>query len=278
MALIQCSNCGKDVSDKAKICPNCGTQLIDENSTPEQETPAVIVCEECGTEYAEDAEVCPNCGNPTPVKTEPTDAEPQKAEVVSVNLPVKIPTKKIAIISVIAVIVFALIAIIASVAQKNAEKEAAASYASNLESATSLMLTGAAEAESAGNLIKSVWYNAIYEKRDSSTDKYTKPRGYWVDDFNEALGNLFADSTFKNKISKIETNQKSVESLMRKLKNPPAEYEDAYDAIKDLYNAYLELTNLATNPQGSLQTFSSNFNKADSDTLKYYKAMKTYID
>lgn len=35
------------------------------------------------------------------------------------------------------------------------------------------MLDGAAKAENAGNLIKSVWYNAIYEERDTETDKYT---------------------------------------------------------------------------------------------------------
>lgn len=24
MALIKCSECGKDISDKASVCPNCG--------------------------------------------------------------------------------------------------------------------------------------------------------------------------------------------------------------------------------------------------------------
>ena len=32
------------------------------------------------------------------------------------------------------------------------------------------MLEGASDAESSGNLIKKVWYNAIYEKRDIETD------------------------------------------------------------------------------------------------------------
>lgn len=32
MALIKCQECGKDVSDKAKICPNCGYPICEEES------------------------------------------------------------------------------------------------------------------------------------------------------------------------------------------------------------------------------------------------------
>lgn len=67
------------------------------------------------------------------------------------------------------------------------------------------MLTGASEAESAGNLIKQVWCNAIYEEKDDDTDNYTRPEGSFVSDFNEALGNLFADSSFSSKIKVVDT-------------------------------------------------------------------------
>ena len=60
MALISCSNCGKEVSDKAKICPNCGCQLIEEIIA--EETP--IICEDCGSEIPPDADACPKCGCP----------------------------------------------------------------------------------------------------------------------------------------------------------------------------------------------------------------------
>ena len=32
MALIKCSECGKEVSDKAKACPNCGNPIREEES------------------------------------------------------------------------------------------------------------------------------------------------------------------------------------------------------------------------------------------------------
>ena len=151
-------------------------------------------------------------------------------------------------------------------------------YSDNLQLAAVTMLTGASDAESSANLIKQVWYNAIYEKRDDKTDKYTRPKGYFVYDFNDALGNLYADSSFSSKISSIEDNQDTVNGLMKKLKNPPDEYKDAYDAVSDLYDAYISLTNCATDPSGSLQTYSSTFNDADTNTLNAYKAMELYLD
>lgn len=79
-------------------------------------------------------------------------------------------------------------------------------------------------------------------------------------------------------ISSIKENQDSVNKLMKKLKNPPEEYKDAYDAISDLYDAYISLTNCATNPSGSLQTYSDTFNDADTNTLNAYKAMELYLE
>lgn len=38
------------------------------------------------------------------------------------------------------------------------------------------------------------------------------------------------------------------------------------------------LTNCATDPSGSLQTYSSTFNDADTNTLNAYKAMELYLD
>ncbi len=32
MSLIKCNECGKELSDKAEICPNCGTKIIQNNS------------------------------------------------------------------------------------------------------------------------------------------------------------------------------------------------------------------------------------------------------
>lgn len=281
MALIKCSNCEKEISDKAKVCPQCGQPVV--LVTPTVEERLSILCEECSAEIPEGMEACPNCGCPVSQKQDIVEEAPQKVEVTAVKLPKMTRSiKKYMIIAIVAIIVAIAVLLVGnSIHQQKLVEEAAKlseKYTANLETASYTMLLGAIEAEEAGNLIKSVWYNAIYEERDSTTDKYTRPNGYFVDDFNDALSNLFSDSDFKNTISSIESNQELVSSLMKDLRNPPEEYEDAYEALKELYEAYTSLTNLATNPSGSLTTFSQNFNTADTEVANCYDAMKLYIE
>ena len=55
MALIQCPNCGKEISDKAQSCVYCGYIFSQE---------AKKTCPECGNELEQDVSVCPQCGYP----------------------------------------------------------------------------------------------------------------------------------------------------------------------------------------------------------------------
>ena len=158
------------------------------------------------------------------------------------------------------------------------QEQKAIEYGENLETLSNLMLNGAVEAETSGSLIYSVWYNSIYEKRSTSTDPYTRPNGYFVSDFDTALGNLFSDEDFSSKIVYIKNNQERVTSMMKKMKNPPEEWKDAYEDLQDFYDSYIELTNLVTNPTGSLQTYSSDFNDADSAVSNAYSKMKLNFD
>ena len=270
MATVECPNCGEQVSDKAKKCVHCGAVLI-----PEEKR----YCQECGAELDVEADVCPKCG--CPVENEKgSEAVPQQVEVTGVKIAKK--SKQIIAITAVVLAIVALIVVAVVQGQKKKEAEEATKrieeYSANLEFVTYSMLSGAGDAETCGNLIKKVWYNAIYEERDNSTDKYTRPNGYFVSDFNDALQNLYSDSNFSFQISGIQDNQDTVNSLMKKLKNPPDEYEDAYEAVTELYDAYLTLTNLVTDPSGSLQTFSSNFNDADSEAVKCFNGVKMYLE
>lgn len=53
MALIKCSECGREVSDKAKTCPNCGASV------------KKVFCRHCGEMIDSDCVVCPKCGKQT---------------------------------------------------------------------------------------------------------------------------------------------------------------------------------------------------------------------
>lgn len=274
MAMTTCPNCGEQISDKAKKCVHCGTVLV-----PEEKK----YCPDCGAELEEGMDICSKCGCPIENIIE-TEKTPQQVEVTGVKITKK--SKKIIVIATIAVLVAAIITAIGvqthkknvtakavAEAQKQSEK-----YGTNLNMAAYSMLSGASDAETCGNLIKQVWYNAIYKESDSTTNKYTKPDGYFVSDFNDALQNLFSDSSFSGQIADINSNKDTVNSLMKKLKNPPEEYKDAYESLSKLYDAYISLTNLVTDPTGSLQTYSQNFNDADNETLNCYNALKMYLE
>lgn len=64
MAIIQCRNCGRQISDKAAVCPGCGAGQVEEQF----QSPATRTCEECGEQVPEASRECPNCGCPISVK------------------------------------------------------------------------------------------------------------------------------------------------------------------------------------------------------------------
>ena len=65
---------------------------------------------------------------------------------------------------------------------------------------------------------------------------------------------------------------------MKELQNPPSDCKEAYESVKELYSAYLEFTGMVIDPSGSLQSFSNDFNSADSEITKCYNAAKTYLN
>lgn len=55
MALIQCTECGRMISDKAACCPNCGAPVEKQ-----------VICEDCGFAMSPSMVSCPECGCPNP--------------------------------------------------------------------------------------------------------------------------------------------------------------------------------------------------------------------
>lgn len=58
MALIKCSECNKEISSSAKVCPHCGIKQSNE------------VCPECGKKINGDEQNCPECGFPLVKKSQ----------------------------------------------------------------------------------------------------------------------------------------------------------------------------------------------------------------
>lgn len=270
MAMIKCMECGKDISDKAKKCPNCGKTFVEEMPVV-----SVINCSECGTVLSETDEVCQNCGCPVEKESNSSKEKLQEVQISSVKVGSK--TKKI----IVALVVTLALCAVGCIGYKAYSSQKASenynTYVDNLDKAQELMLTGGSDAESLCNLTIKVWGNAIYEERDTETDKYTRPDGYFVSDFNTALVNLFADTDTKTTVSNIESNQESVKQIMKKLQDVPEGLDKCYETVSDLNSSYNKLADLAVNPTGNYSGFSSNKTTAVSEFMSAYDKLDTQI-
>ncbi len=264
MALINCPYCGQQISEKADTCVYCGA-VLKEKVVPEK------ICPECGEIVKGDATVCPKCGYPI---NGTVSSEPQKIEVTNFNI--KKSSKKKFIILIVAMITIAVvIAGYQYVQNENAKYE----YEKNYAETMMLMAEGAAEAEETCNIIHDVWFNCIFKESDSATDEYTKDdRGRFHSDFNDALAELSGSSYYEEKVEKLLENQRSTYEIMRKMKEPPKGYEDAYQALKELFDAYNDFVNMAVNPTGSLTTYTSDINEIDPKVFKLFEAAALYIE
>jgi hypothetical protein len=273
MAIIKCPECENEISDKAKKCIHCG-KVFEEHAIKEEN-----VCAECGTALTEEHEMCPSCGCPVERKNE---IKPQPVEVAKINMNKK--TKKL----ILGILVFLLIGIVSGVGYKTYSDykikkeyvEAYNSYIDNLKMARILMLDGGSKAETLCNLTIDVWGNSIYEKSDSKTDKYTKTSsgyGAFYSDFNDALTALYKDWDTVETVKNIQSNQKSVKDIMKKLQESPEGLDKCYSTVSDLYEKYKTLTDLAVAPSGNYSGFSTNKNDAISGFMTSYDKLDSQI-
>ena len=203
---------------------------------------ALIKCPECNKEISDKVKACPYCGYPFEQQE-----EAQKVEISSVNIKMKKENKKKIIIL------------------------------DNINKMKVQMIITGSEAEGLMNKTSMVWSNAIFKKSDSETDKYTMVNGEFVDDFNDALSNLFLDSETLDTISSIKDGQVKVANIIKDLKNPPKEYEKVYDTITDLSTAFISVTDFAINPKGNLQTFNKNVQEKIDKFMDLYNTLDAQI-
>lgn len=87
-------------------------------------------------------------------------------------------------------------------AERDAEQQSAA-YQEELKQVAERIQEYAVDAYEVAAAEESVWRNSIYQERDESTDPYTMENGVFLDDFNDALGNLYNDSVFATRLASV---------------------------------------------------------------------------
>lgn len=239
---------------------------------------ALIVCNECGREVSENANACPNCGNPISDDTtknlnDGVASENENTLFDSKTDSLKSPDhnrkKRMLLMGAAAIVLLVAIVIIATLAIRSNNKRNSIKALQEIQTTS---ISGGAAAEAVCNTIKKVWYNTIYEEVDTVTDIYTRQvNGSFHDDFNTALGIYFVSETYTSDTDLVEANKDSIKKSLKIIDKYTVGLTKHYDAAQDLYDAYRDLATLALSPTGSLQTYSASFSEADSNLLKAYE-------
>lgn len=247
MALINCPECEKEISDKVKACPHCGYPL-EENL---DETQKVQI---------------------TSVKLEKMSPKKKKTIVIST-------------IIIITLIIASIVGIILH--NKRIAIQTRNEYIDNLTNASSLMMDNAADAENLIILTAKVWNNCIFKKSDDETNKYTIKDSTYVktiydeydfeSDFNYALEKLFKDEEIIEKNNKLINSTSTISDTMKKLQNPTPELKNCYDSITELFTTYQQIVDLATNPIGSYKTYTDSKTEKIDKFITLYKKLQTQI-
>lgn len=238
MALINCPECGKEVSDKAPACPNCGYRInpIDFSSLQDPPRPAAPAA--------------------------PPPAAPAPADVSKLESKRRADWKTIAAAAVLAV---ALIAIAVLLIVQKRDRD----YAEALHQARVDMLLDSQEASDVANMIYSIWGNAIYHTNDAATDEYTLNGTSWRD-FNDALSIYFSSLDYEFAVDSISKKLDKSRSAVSDLRNPPKAYSEQYDILKQMFSAYSDLCRCATDPSGTLSEYGDSLVAASHDLLSLY--------
>lgn len=137
---------------------------------------------------------------------------------------------------------------------------------------------GAERAESYASLESKVWRNCIYKQSSTETDKYTKNGyGLYYSDFNDALSNFYVGESLT--YSAVASNVTIVDGYMSELKDCPKKFENEYKALKELYIAYSDITDLVVgNSSYSWNTFNETLESAKSDYKSALSSAKLLLE
>lgn len=98
MAMINCPECGQEISDKAKKCIHCGKVLIEEK-------PKTKFCGECGKEVPVEATECSFCGCPLDEEVATQEKENDKKPKKNM-MKIIIPVVALVVVAIIGIVIY----------------------------------------------------------------------------------------------------------------------------------------------------------------------------
>lgn len=236
----------------------------------------MIICKNCGEELSDGSVFCNKCGYKVTETEIPIETMNEVAITVqdnTVNVKSK-KTKKPIFISLLVV----LILLVSgggywyfTTDQQKKEEAIVNTYKENLALAVTKMMGYSIVSEQICNQYSDVWNRAI------EADYGIEVNGQHASDFNEAILYQREEYEEKDVLKSIKDNTAEVDKLMQGLNNPPAEYQNSYDKLVELYGLYTQYADEADSPKGSLVEFNKTTNELSSEISKLFNQFKVLL-
>lgn len=249
MSIIQCPQCGKEISNRATQCIHCGYNLQE----PQE---CLKYCQECGSPIKNTENTCPYCGCPVEDFVQP--ARNKKNHMLHF---------------VVTIVVIACVAIVGyGIYQYNNR----ITYYKVVDEINTARNESVDEVNECSALLMDVWNNAIWEVSDPKTDPFTCPNGVFVEDFNDALQSLYSDAAFCEKLDVIEEQQLALRKLEKQLPTAPKGLEGHSELTHDMVENHVDLSMLVLQPSGNYYTVLDQFNELFDQANEILMELESY--
>ena len=125
--------------------------------------------------------------------------------------------------------------------------------------------------------ISTIWYNAIWEKRNNYTDKYTyiDKYGYgiatWVS-FQEAINNYLSDN--EELLEDLKDKEKEIGIKLNQLQDMPnSDYQKYLDILTEMYSNFSSMVSLTNTPTGAYREYGEKCNEYSENFEAEYKKL-----
>ncbi len=239
MALMNCPECAKEISDKSSVCIHCGY--------PIEKTPASTA--------QSDGFVPAN-------NQDPTHAGQQQVN-----------SKARWLYAVLGLLVLLIVGTFGWYSYANQQtKLKHDTYQAAAHSLLSEMLDTMVKAEKMNNLNMNVWHDAIYRTDTPITEKYVWQTGYGHVDFDTAFMKMAADPDISKKRQEIASETLTIQSSLKTLL-PTSEQTATHQKLLELFASFEEFTSRA-NPEGSYTSYSEQVATSKSSFLRILSELK----
>lgn len=241
MALIQCPECGKEISDKATACPNCGWPV------PQGQTGDGNSMHEDGSQLARDGETAA-------LVVDETKKSKRLIEIV------------LGIIAV-AVTIIAVILISSALQERREKADAEATiaaeiaardtYIENVRILKKKMLSSGNDTVEMSFLIRNVLLDLQIQEADALINETE-----YTEDPDVSLRALLNDTEYQKRLEKVIMDSTEITDLYKRVQSPSANLSNCTPLLADMYSSYLIMVDFVAEPPSDYAAIYDIFDEA----------------